>query len=73
MPNAKIGFSKAMSAGWLTIDKNAEGGARVFRKVSDIGIRGWHLFSCVLISMTFVSMAFIQLCTSKHDIRSVAY
>ena len=36
MPNAKIGFSKAMSAGWLRIDKNAEGGPRVFRKVSSI-------------------------------------
>ena len=34
IPNAKIGFSKAMSGGWLRIDKQAEGGPRVFRKVS---------------------------------------
>ena len=33
LPNAKIGFSKAMSAGWLSVDKNAEGGTRVLRKV----------------------------------------
>ena len=33
VPNAKIGFSKAMSAGWLRIDKQAQGGPRVFRKV----------------------------------------
>ncbi|ELT94602.1 hypothetical protein CAPTEDRAFT_178565 [Capitella teleta] len=32
-PNAKVGFSKAMSAGWIRIDKKAEGGPRVFRKV----------------------------------------
>ena len=33
VPNAKVGFSKAMSAGWIYIDKAAEGGPRVFRKV----------------------------------------
>ena len=33
MPHAKIGFSKAMSCGWLKIDKTAEG-PRIFRKVS---------------------------------------
>jgi len=32
--NAKIGFSKAMSEGWLNIDKAAEGGPRIFRKVT---------------------------------------
>lgn len=36
IPNAKIGFNKAMSAGWIRIDKNAEGGAKVFRKVEKI-------------------------------------
>ncbi|XP_033102436.1 phenylalanine--tRNA ligase alpha subunit-like [Anneissia japonica] len=35
-PNAKIGFSKAMSAGWLIMDKKAEGGPRVKRKVTSI-------------------------------------
>lgn len=36
VPNAKVGFSKAMSAGWLSIDKSAEGGPRVFRKTPSI-------------------------------------
>lgn len=36
VPNAKIGFSKAMSAGWLRIDKKAEGGPRLYRKVDSI-------------------------------------
>ena len=39
VPNAKVGFSKAMSAGWLSIDKSAEGGPRVYRKspsISDV-------------------------------------
>ena len=35
-PGAKIGFNKAMAAGWLVIDKNAEGGPRVMRKVCSI-------------------------------------
>ncbi|KAK3743500.1 hypothetical protein QZH41_020597 [Actinostola sp. cb2023] len=35
-PNASIGFSKAMSSGWLRIDKNAEGGPRVYKKVESI-------------------------------------
>ncbi|XP_071952919.1 phenylalanine--tRNA ligase alpha subunit-like [Antedon mediterranea] len=35
-PNAKIGFSKAMSAGWLIMDKTAEGGPVVKRKVPSI-------------------------------------
>ena len=38
VPNAKIGFSKAMSAGWLRIDKQAQGGPRVFRKVVNISV-----------------------------------
>jgi len=33
VPNAKVGFSKAMQAGWILMDKKAEGGPRVFRKV----------------------------------------
>ncbi|XP_041474896.1 phenylalanine--tRNA ligase alpha subunit-like [Lytechinus variegatus] len=36
VPNAKIGFSKAMSAGWLEVNKKCEGGPRVLRKVSSI-------------------------------------
>ena len=57
-----------MSAGWLRIDKNAEGGARVFRKVSGTGRIEWHSFSHLL-----VSMAFILLYTSKCGICSVVY
>jgi len=34
--NAKIGFSKAMSAGWISMDKKAEGGPRLYRKVESI-------------------------------------
>jgi len=36
VPNAKVGFSKAMSAGWIKVDKAAEGGPRVLRKVETI-------------------------------------
>jgi len=32
-PHANVGFSKAMSAGWLQVNKTAEGGPRVMRKV----------------------------------------
>ena len=32
-PHATVGFSKAMSAGWLQVDKKAEGGPKVLRKV----------------------------------------
>ena len=32
-PHANVGFSKAMSAGWLEVNKTAEGGPRVIRKV----------------------------------------
>ena len=42
-PSAKIGFSKAMSAGWLRIDKLAEGGPRVFRKVCV----WWRVLVCI--------------------------
>jgi len=34
--NSKIGFSKAMSEGWLVMDKAAEGGPRILRKVDKI-------------------------------------
>merc|ERR1712183_102957 len=34
--NANLGFSKAMAEGWLVLDKNAEGGPRVMRKVDTI-------------------------------------
>ncbi|XP_033637091.1 phenylalanine--tRNA ligase alpha subunit-like [Asterias rubens] len=36
IPNAKIGFSKGMSAGWLEVNKTAEGGPRIMRKASSI-------------------------------------
>ncbi|XP_060571763.1 phenylalanine--tRNA ligase alpha subunit-like [Ruditapes philippinarum] len=36
VPNAKIGFSKAMQAGWVQMDKKAEGGPKVFKKVESI-------------------------------------
>ncbi len=36
MPNAKIGFSKAMSLGWIALDKTAAGGPTVVRKVASI-------------------------------------
>lgn len=36
VPNAKVGFSKAMSAGWIRIDKAAEGGPRVYQNVDSI-------------------------------------
>ncbi|XP_022256063.1 phenylalanine--tRNA ligase alpha subunit-like [Limulus polyphemus] len=36
IPNAKVGFSKAMSAGWLMVDKTAEGGPKIRRKVDKI-------------------------------------
>ena len=35
MPNAKIGFSKAMTLGWLQIDKKHENGPTVFQKVEN--------------------------------------
>lgn len=34
MTNGKVGFSKAMSLGWIQIDKAAEGGPRVTKKVN---------------------------------------
>lgn len=34
-PHANVGFSKAMSAGWLQVNKKAEGGPRVLRKVTN--------------------------------------
>ncbi|XP_053394586.1 phenylalanine--tRNA ligase alpha subunit-like [Mercenaria mercenaria] len=36
VPNAKIGFSKAMQAGWVQMDKKSEGGPKVFKKVDKI-------------------------------------
>ncbi|XP_059163077.1 phenylalanine--tRNA ligase alpha subunit-like [Physella acuta] len=36
VPNANVGFSKAMSAGWIKVDKSHEGGPRVFRQVETI-------------------------------------
>eukprot|EP00112_Aurelia_sp_Birch-Aquarium-sp1_P004668 Seg1528.8 transcript_id=Seg1528.8/GoldUCD/mRNA.D3Y31 product="Phenylalanine-tRNA ligase alpha subunit A" protein_id=Seg1528.8/GoldUCD/D3Y31 len=34
--NSKIGFSKGMSEGWLRIDKQAQGGPRIYKKVECI-------------------------------------
>ncbi|CAC5377561.1 FARSA [Mytilus coruscus] len=36
VPNAKIGFSKAMQAGWIVMDKKAEGGPKVNKKADSI-------------------------------------
>ncbi|XP_067119178.1 phenylalanine--tRNA ligase alpha subunit isoform X2 [Centruroides vittatus] len=36
VPNAKVGFSKAMSAGWIRLDKKVDNGPKVFRKVDNI-------------------------------------
>jgi phenylalanyl-tRNA synthetase alpha chain len=36
VPNAKIGFSKAMSSGWLRLEKNEGGEPRVYRKVDRV-------------------------------------
>lgn len=33
VPNAKIGFSKAMQAGWVTMDKKTAGGPKLQKKV----------------------------------------
>ncbi|XP_028404568.1 phenylalanine--tRNA ligase alpha subunit-like [Dendronephthya gigantea] len=35
-PSAKVGFNKAMAKGWLSMDKKADGGPRVMRKVVEI-------------------------------------
>nr|XP_056706638.1 phenylalanine--tRNA ligase alpha subunit [Euleptes europaea] len=36
LPCGKVGFSKAMSNKWIQLDKNAEGGPRVFRVVESV-------------------------------------
>ncbi|XP_028678865.1 phenylalanine--tRNA ligase alpha subunit [Erpetoichthys calabaricus] len=36
LPSGKVGFSKAMSNKWIRLDKNAEGGPRVYRVVESI-------------------------------------
>ena len=36
VPNGKIGFSKAMQAGWVTMDKKAAGGPKLQKKVNNI-------------------------------------
>lgn len=41
--NAKIGFSKAMSNKWITMDKKHEGGPRVFKKVDNAKDETRHL------------------------------
>ena len=47
IPNAKIGFSKAMSSGWLKIDKSGEGGPRVFRKVESVKDVVMEMLKCI--------------------------
>jgi phenylalanyl-tRNA synthetase alpha chain len=37
LPNAKLGFSKAMANGWVEVDKKADGGPKVVRKIEKIG------------------------------------
>jgi len=41
--NAKIGFSKAMSNKWITMDKKAEGGPRLFKKAENVKDETKHL------------------------------
>ncbi|GAB6028877.1 hypothetical protein CHUAL_004677 [Chamberlinius hualienensis] len=36
VPNAKIGFSKAIAAGWIAIDKTSKDGPKIIRKVDSI-------------------------------------
>ncbi|XP_064416984.1 phenylalanine--tRNA ligase alpha subunit isoform X2 [Latimeria chalumnae] len=36
LPGGKVGFSKAMSNKWIQLDKNAEGGPRIFKMVEKI-------------------------------------
>ncbi|XP_041091659.1 phenylalanine--tRNA ligase alpha subunit isoform X2 [Polyodon spathula] len=36
LPSAKVGFSKAMSSKWVRLDKNAEGGPRIYKSVDSI-------------------------------------
>ncbi|XP_043940592.1 phenylalanine--tRNA ligase alpha subunit [Protopterus annectens] len=36
LPSGKVGFSKAMSNKWIRLDKNAEGGPRIYRAVDSI-------------------------------------
>lgn len=56
-PHANVGFSKAMSAGWLQVDKTAEGGPRVMRKVrSTQYVPGKNVYSRILIFRTSKGM-----------------
>ncbi|EMP37244.1 Phenylalanyl-tRNA synthetase alpha chain [Chelonia mydas] len=36
LPSGKVGFSKAMSNKWVRLDKNADGGPRIFRAVESV-------------------------------------
>ncbi|CAM5169811.1 unnamed protein product [Eretmochelys imbricata] len=36
LPSGKVGFSKAMSNKWVRLDKNADGGPRIFRAVENV-------------------------------------
>jgi phenylalanyl-tRNA synthetase alpha chain len=37
-PNAKLGFAKAMSNGWIEVDKTSADGPKVLKKVYSIAI-----------------------------------
>jgi len=45
--NAKVGFSKAVPAGWIQRETSSEGGARVFRKVHILPFRPHYLILCI--------------------------
>lgn len=45
--NAKLGFSKAMQQGWLGIEKNSEGGPRIFRKTDKVDDNVQNLLKAV--------------------------
>lgn len=58
-PHANVGFSKAMSAGWLLLNKNAEGGPRVTRKVRIKCLKHFRL----ILFFTFIKYTLNQHCT----------
>ncbi|PAA91846.1 hypothetical protein BOX15_Mlig028271g1 [Macrostomum lignano] len=47
VPNAKIGFSKALANRWIRLDKSAQGGPRVYRQVESVSDRIRHCLQMV--------------------------
>ncbi|KAM7288176.1 RNA-dependent RNA polymerase 6 [Ixodes scapularis] len=47
VPNAKVGFSKAMSLGWVRLDKTGDGGPTAFRKVDEIEDRAQQYLAAI--------------------------